>query len=82
MCQENRIRIKLEKCKLMKEEMEYLSCDVGYGCSNPAASKMQPLCDMQICDDPKKGLHNLRSFVDACNLYRCQVHSLLTPLPL
>ena len=64
-CQENDHRIKLEKCEFMKEEMEYLGFDVGYGCWKPAASKMQPLQDMQICDDPKKGLHDKRSFVGA-----------------
>ena len=30
-CQENHVRIKLEKCEFMKEEMEYLGFDVGYG---------------------------------------------------
>ena len=41
----------------MKEEMEYLGLDVGYGCWKPAATKMQHLQDMQIRNDPKKGLH-------------------------
>ena len=30
-CQENHLRMKLEKCEFMKEEMEYLGFDVGYG---------------------------------------------------
>ena len=47
-CQENHLRIKLEKCQFMKEEMEYLGFDVAYGWWQPAASKMQPLQDMQI----------------------------------
>ena len=64
-CQENHLRIKLEKCEFMKEEMEYLGFDVGYGWWKPAACKMQPLQDMQIRDDPKKGLHDVRSFVGA-----------------
>ena len=34
---------------------------------------MQPLKDMQIRDDPKKGLHDVRSFVGACNFYRRQL---------
>ena len=55
--------------------MEYLGFDVGYGWWKPAASKMQPPQDMQICDDPKKGLHDMRSFIGACNFYRRPVHS-------
>ena len=74
-CQENHLRIKLEKCEFMKEEMEYLGFDVGYGWWKPAASKMQPLQDMQIRDDPKKGLHDVRSFVGACNFYRRHIHN-------
>ena len=31
---------------------------------------MQPLQDMQIRDDPKKGLHDVRSFIGTCNFYR------------
>ena len=74
-CQENHLRIKLEKCEIMKEEMKYLGFDVGYGWWKPAASKMQPLQDMQIRDDPKKGLHDVRSFVGACNFYRRHIHN-------
>ena len=69
-CQENHLRIKLKKCEFMKEEMEYLGFDVRYGWWKPAASKMQPLQDMQIRDDPKKGLHDVTSFVGACNFHR------------
>ena len=55
--------------------MEYLGFYVGYGWWKPAASKMQPLQDMQIRDDPKKGLHDVRSFVGACNFYRRHIHN-------
>ena len=56
--------------------MEYLGFDVGYGWWELAASKMQPLQDMQIRDDPKKGLHDVRSFVGACNFHRRHIHNL------
>ena len=73
-CQETHLRIKLEKCDFMKEETEHLGFDVGYGCRRSAASKMQPLQDMQIRDDPKKGLHDVRSFHGTCNFCRRQIH--------
>ena len=78
-CQENHLRFKLEKCEFMKEEMEYLGFDVGYGWWKPAASKMQPLHDMQIRDDPKRGLHDVRSVVGACNFYRRHIHNFTYP---
>ena len=44
---------------------------------------MQPLQDMQICDVPKKGLHDVRSFVGACNFYRRHIHNFTySPAPL
>ena len=74
-CQEDHLRIKLEKCGFLKEEMEYWGFHVKYGWWKPAASPMQPLQDMQIADDPGKGLHDVRSFVGACNLYRPYTHN-------
>ena len=74
-CRENHLRIKLKKCEFMGEEMEYLSFDVGYGWWKPAASKMQPLQDMQIRDDSKKGLHDVWSFVGACNFHQRHIHN-------
>ena len=78
-CQENHLRIKLQKCEFVKDDMEYLGFDVGYGWWKPAASKMQPLQDMQIRDDPKKGLHDVRSFVGACSFYRRHIHNFTYP---
>ena len=74
-CHKNHRRMKLDKCEFMKEEMEYLGFNVGYGWWKPSASKMQPLQDMQICDDPKKGLPDVRSFVCACNFYGQHIHN-------
>ena len=30
---------------------------------------------MQIRDDPKKGLQDVRSFIGACNFYRRHIHN-------
>ena len=49
--------------------MEYLGFDAGSGWWKPPVSRMQPSQDMQIRDDPKKGLHDVRSFVGACNIH-------------
>ena len=70
-CQENHTRLKLEKCEFMQETMQYLGFDVGYGWWTPAASKAKPLMDEKVRhEDPKKGLHDVRSFIGACNFYR------------
>ena len=55
--------------------MEYLGFNIGYGWWKTAPSKMQPLQDMQTRDDPKKGLHDVRSFVGTCNFYRRHIHN-------
>ena len=74
-CQENCLRIKLKKGMFMREEMEYLILDLGYGWWKPASSKMQPLEDMQIRDDPKKGLHIVRTFLGVCKRYQRHIHN-------
>ena len=74
-CQKNHVRINFEKCELMREEMEYLGFDIGYGWWKPAASKTHPLQDMQVRDDPKKGLRDIRSFIGARNCYRRHIHN-------
>ena len=35
---------------------------------------LKTLQDMQIRDDPKKGLHDVRSFIGACNFYQRRIH--------
>ena len=67
-CQHNHTRLKLEKCEFMQETMQYLGFDIGYGWWTPAASKAKPLMDAKVRhEDPKKGLHDVRSFIGACN---------------
>ena len=70
-CQENHTRLKLEKCEFMQETMQYLGFDIGYGWWTPAASKAKPLMDAKVRhENRKKGLHDVRSFIEACNFYR------------
>ena len=55
----------------MQETMQYLPFDIGYGSWTPAASKAKPLMDAKVChEDPKKGLHDVPSFMGTCNLHR------------
>ena len=69
-CQENHTRLKLEKYDFMQETMQYLGFDIGYGWWTPAASKAKPLMDAKLRhEDPKKELHDVRSFIGACNFY-------------
>ena len=61
-CQENHTRLNLEKCEFTQETMQDLGFDV---------SKSKPLMDAKVRhEDPKKGLHDVRSFIGACNFYR------------
>ena len=70
-CQENHTRLKLEKFEFMQETMQYLRFDIGYQWWTPAASKAKPLMDAKVQrEDPKEGLHDVRSFIGACNFYR------------
>ena len=70
-CHENHTRLKLQKCEFMQQTMQYLGSDVGYGWWTPAASKAKPLMDAKVRhEDAKKGLHDVRSFIGACNFYR------------
>ena len=70
-CRENHTRLKLEKCEFMQENMQYLGFDIGYGWWTPAVSMANPLMDAKVRhEDPKKGLHDVRSFIGACNFCR------------
>ena len=74
-CKENNTRIELQKCEFMQETMQYLRLDIGYGWWTPAASKVKPLMDAKVQHDPKKGLHDVHSFIGACNFYRRHLKS-------
>ena len=70
-CQENHTRLKLEKCQFMQNTIQYLGFNIGYGCWTPEAFNAKPLMDVkELHEDPRKGLHDVRSFIGACNFYR------------
>ena len=70
-CKENHTRLKLERCEFMQETVQYLVFDISYGWWTPVASKAKPLMDAKVRhEDCKKGLHDIRSFIGACNFYR------------
>ena len=67
-CKENHTRLKLEKCESMQESMQYLGFDIDYGWWTAAACKAKPLMDAMVRhEEPKKGLHDVRSFIGDCN---------------
>ena len=69
--QENHTRLKLEKCEYMQKALQYLGFHIGYGWWTPAASKTKPLMDAKVQhEDPERGLHDVCSFIGACNFYR------------
>ena len=70
-CQENHTRQKLAKCEFLQETMQHLRFDIGYKIWTPAASNAKPLRDAQVRhEDLEKRLHDVGSFIGACNLYR------------
>ena len=70
-CKEKHTQLQLEKCEFIQETMQYPGFDVGYGRWTPVASKAKPLMDAKVRhEDPKKGLHDVCSFIGGCNLHR------------
>ena len=70
-CKGNHTTLKLENCEFMQETMQNLGFDLGYGWWTTAAFKAKPLMDAKVRhEDPKKGLHDVDSFIGACTFYR------------
>ena len=64
-CQQNNIRIKLSKCDFMKEEIDYLGFNIGWGTWKPCKSKVEAILRSEV-----KNLKELRSFLGVLNFYR------------
>ena len=71
-CQENHLRIKLEKCEFLKTETDYLGFHIGDGWWKPQDQKMKPLMDFDPTDSMSKaeGVQKIRQFIRSCNFYR------------
>ena len=74
-CQETNMRIRLDKCDLLKEEITYLGFEMGWGWWRPNPAKLAPLLTTQISPQATQGLKDLRSFVGAANFYRRHVRN-------
>ena len=56
--------------------MQYLEFDICYWWWTLAASRANPLIDAKVRhEEPKKGLHDVRSFLRACNLDRRHINN-------
>ena len=67
----------------MQQTMQYLGFDVGYGWWTPADSKAKPLMDAKVRhEDPKKGLHDVRSFIGGATSIATISKTSPTPAPL
>ena len=53
-CQENHLRIQLEKCKFLKTETDYLGFHIRGGWWKPQDQKMKPLMDFDLTDSMSK----------------------------
>ena len=71
-CQENHLRIKLEKCKFLSLETNYLGFHIGDGWWKPQDQKMKPLMDFDLTDSMSKAeeVQKIRQFIGSCNFYR------------
>ena len=81
-CQENHTNPKLGKCQFMRETMQYLGFDIGYGWWTPVASKAKPLMDAKVRhEDSKKGLHDVRIFESPATFTAATSKFSATPTP-
>ena len=71
-CQENHLRIKLQKFEVLKTETDYLGFHIADGWWKPQDQKMKPLIDFNLTDSISKaeGVQKIRQFIGSCNFYR------------
>ena len=69
-CESNNLRVKLSKCQLMEESMEYLDFVVGNHWLKPSENKVQSILTAKV-----NNLATLRSFLGAANFLRRHVRN-------
>ena len=55
--------VKLEKCELMQEEIEYMGFQVGWRWWRPVKEKVAPILKVSIRDDKTHGVKDIRAFL-------------------
>ena len=68
-------RVKMEKCKFMKEVVEYLGLEVGYQWWKPVEDKVALLLKAKIGDHPVQGVKDIRAFIGSCNFYHRHIRN-------
>ena len=71
-CQEQHLRIKLEKCEFRRSEMQYLGATIRPGLWKPTDARLRPMLDFDFSEVNRKaeGVKIIRQFVGSCNFYR------------
>ena len=72
-CAQHHMRVRLEKCELLKEQIDFLGFSMGWGWWRPNPSKTHPLTSFNVRPDAVRGLKDLRHFLGAANFYRRHV---------
>ena len=67
-CKINHIRVRLEKCEFLKEDMEYLGFTIGWGWWRPSESRTSAINETKV-----KSVQDLRAFLGACNFLRSHI---------
>ena len=74
-CEECNTRVKVEKCELMQEEIEYLGFQVGWRGWTPVNDKVARISKGTIRDDKTRGGKDIRAFLGSCNFYRRHIRT-------
>ena len=69
-CQDHKIRIKLSKCDILKQSLDYLGYHIEENMWSPSQSKVQSILKAKV-----QNLRDLHSFLGAANFYRRHIRN-------